>query len=149
MGVITASNKSNGASPLERAHFPVGKIIVFVGIFPIASGTEPSSDCSMQRLNALPLPGRARLFLLCGQPASHPPHSSRSGTEDFRRSFRILPVGRFFVGGKRRNASGPFAAHRRCLAGPICRQPDIARMRERPPMPVTQTHWPRSPIGRE
>ena len=136
MGVITASNKSNGASPLERLIFQSEKIIVFVGIFPNCElGRNHRRICSMQRLNALPLPGRARLFCCVGMPGV-PPAAFLPGLapEDFRRSFRILPVGRFFVGG---SAGTPVALLPHidvALLDPFARQPDIARMRTRPPM---------------
>lgn len=86
-------------------------------------------------VNVLPPPGRAWLFCCVGSPRV-PPAAFLPGLapEDFRRSSWTLSVGRFFVGG---SAGAPVALLPHidvALLDPFARQPDVARMRTRPPM---------------
>ena len=121
---------------MERLVSQPEKIIVFVGISPNCEFEWNNRRiCSMQRFNALPLPGWTRLFCCVGSPRVSPAAFLPGlAPEDFRRSSPILPVGRFFVSW---SAGAPVALLPHidvALLNPFARQPDIARMRTRTPM---------------
>jgi len=128
-------------TPKHFAPTPIQRNQSGVAILRNASGDLSESQRRFRRGGGSPsaLAGTrndlARLFCCVGSPRV-PPAAFTPGLapEDFRRSSPILSVGRFFVGW---SAGAPVALLPHidvALLDPFARQPDIARMRTRPPM---------------
>ena len=151
MRVTTASNNPTEHHPWKGS-FSVGKNRPVCWYFPqLRIWTEQSSDLfhlAPQCVSA----ARMGAVVCCVGNSCVPfaAFNTRSGAGRFSTIFSDV-IGRMILRRReRRSANGPFAAHRRCLAGPICPaaryRPDAdVSANGRAPKPIGRA----SPIGRE